>query len=67
MNRDSCLSVWAPVGRSDWEGLGGVALLKEVCQLGQTLRFGKTLTVLSALSLPPSCGSRYELSTVPSL
>lgn len=64
---DSRLSIWDPVGRTDWEGLAGKALLKEACQLEQALRFGKTDTVLSVLSLPPSCGSGCELSTVSSL
>lgn len=27
-----CLSTWFPVGETVWEGLGGMALLEEVCQ-----------------------------------
>lgn len=36
------LNVWSPVGGIVWEGLGGVALLKEFCHWEQALRFHKT-------------------------
>lgn len=35
------LNIWSPVNGTIWEGLGGVALLEEVCFWGQALRFEK--------------------------
>jgi len=31
----SMLNSWSPVGETLWEGLGGVALLEELCHWGQ--------------------------------
>ena len=42
------LNSWSSVGRTDWEGLGGMAMLEEVCHQGQALRF---YVILNSLSL----------------
>lgn len=34
-HRLMCLNTWYPVSRTVWEGLGGVALLKEMCHWGK--------------------------------
>lgn len=39
------LNAWFLVSGNAWEGLGGVALLKEVCVWGQTVRFQKLTQV----------------------
>jgi hypothetical protein len=47
-HRLMCLSTWFPVGGTIWEGLGGLALLKEGCHWEQAL------SVVCLLSLPSS-------------
>ena len=59
------LNTWPPVGGTVWEGLGHVALLEEVCQWGQALRFQNIGVIPCGLSLPCGCGSRCELSAIP--
>ena len=49
-------------GRTVWEGLGGVALLEEVCLWGPSFEVSKTLTISSWPSLPGAYGKRSKLS-----
>ena len=44
----------------DWEGLGGVAFLEEVCLWGWALWQQKPVPGPVLLSLPPSCGSEVS-------
>ena len=47
-------------GGTVWEGLGGVALLEEVCHCGWVLRFQKPTpftALVSSLSQPHACVS----------
>ena len=56
-----CLDTWSSVGRTVWEGLGGVVLLKKLCHWRWALRFQNSLP-FRAHSPPSACGSRSELS-----
>ena len=47
-----------------WEGLGGVALMEELCHWGWALRFEKAPAIPNA-SLPPNVRARGELSAIP--
>lgn len=53
-----------PSRRNCWEELGSVALLVEVGQWGQALRFQKTHAIPSVPSRSPTYRLRYELSAV---
>ena len=39
-----CLNTWSPVGETVREGLGGVALLEEVCHWGRALKLQRPLS-----------------------
>ena len=55
------MNAWSPVGGTIWVGLGGVALLEEVCVTeSKALRFQKVHTIPSCFSLPRACGSRCK-------
>jgi hypothetical protein len=47
------LTIWSSVSGTVWEGLGGVALFKDMCPWGQVLRFQKTCVIPSVVSLLP--------------
>lgn len=55
------LNIWSPTGGPIWEGLGGMALSKEVWHWGR----GSAHTICGVLSLPPACRLRCELSAIP--
>ena len=46
-----CLDAWSPVKGTVWEGLGGVALLEEVCYRGVGLEISKAQSKAISLSL----------------
>jgi hypothetical protein len=62
-----CLNAQSPLGRTVWEGLGGVASLKEMCYWEWALRFQKSipfpaLSLSLSLSLSPSLSLFLSLS-----
>ena len=62
------LNAWLPVGRTIWEGLGGVALLEEVCHWGWALRFHKPTLLykpITGLSLSHACKSDISTQVPP--
>ena len=65
------LNARSTVGGTVWEGLGGVALLEEVCHWGQALRFQDSSQTLSLLLEVLSQDVRSQLhlvgATVPRL
>lgn len=50
-----CLNVWSQDSRTSWEGLGGMAMLEEVCHHGQVLRFQSMPSLVSSLSTVCLC------------
>jgi hypothetical protein len=65
-----CLNAWASVSGTVWEGLGGVALLEEVCHWRWALSFPKPCQAqfLPLSWLPAACGSGCNLlATAPVL
>jgi hypothetical protein len=59
----SYLNVWSKLGTTALEGLGGVALLEEVCHLGQT-EVSKDCYHSQCASLPPTGSLRWEYIVV---
>ena len=57
-----------PVGGTVWEGLGGVALLEEVCHWGQALySLCLSVSVSVSVSVSPTWRSKCALSAAPTL
>jgi hypothetical protein len=60
------LNTWRPGGGTIWEGLGGVALLEEMCHWEWVWKFPKTCAIPSVpSSCPPTYRSRREFSIIP--
>lgn len=59
----SCLKTQSPVGKTVWEGSGGVVSLEEICPC--VTEGSKGLPIPSMFPLFPACGSSSELSAVP--
>ena len=60
----SHLNTEFPGGKTDWEGLRGVALLEEVCHGVQAFEFSRVVP-FPVCSLLLACGSKCKLSAAP--
>lgn len=56
-HRPIYLTIWPLIAGTVWKGLGGLAMVEEVCQWGQVLRFQKTLVCLTAAGFPTMMGT----------